>query len=76
MVLSLEMFEADVQTVLDEYVLRRAIREQDMLQDARPWRNYAMDYRPLVEYCREQGIRVVAANAPRRYVSLALAGGL
>eukprot|EP00931_Biecheleriopsis_adriatica_P086478 TRINITY_DN61144_c0_g1_i1.p1 TRINITY_DN61144_c0_g1~~TRINITY_DN61144_c0_g1_i1.p1 ORF type:complete len:456 (-),score=88.29 TRINITY_DN61144_c0_g1_i1:61-1428(-) len=70
LILSLEMFEADVQDVLDEYVLQRAIREQDMLQDARPWGNYQRDYRPLVEFCRERGIRVVAANAPRRYVSL------
>lgn len=67
--LSLEMFETDVQRPLDEYVLKRTIREQDMLQDCRPWGNY-QDYRPLVEICRERGFRVVAANAPRRYVSL------
>merc|ERR1719265_2210507 len=40
-----------------------------MLQDCRPWGNYR-DYRPLVEICRQRGQRVVAANAPRRYVSL------
>merc|ERR1712070_910484 len=75
LVLSLEMFENDVQQVIDEYVLHRAIREQDFLQDARPWGNYARDYRPLVELCRENGVRVVAANAPRRYVSLTARGG-
>lgn len=74
-VLSLEMFESDVQEVLDEYVLRRAIREEDFLQDARPWATYMDDYRPLVELCRDEGVRVVAANAPRRYVSLAARGG-
>lgn len=67
--LSLEMFEADVQCPLDEYVLKRTIREQDMLLDCRAWGNYN-DYRPLVELCRERGVRVIAANAPRRYVSL------
>lgn len=70
LVLSLEMFETDVQDVLDEYVMHKAIREQDMLMDARPWGNYFEDYRPLVEFCRERHIRVIAANAPRRYVSL------
>jgi hypothetical protein len=75
LVLSLEMFESDVQGVLDEYVLRRGIREEDMLQDARPWNNYQTDYRPLVEFCREFGIRVVASNAPRRYISLMSRGG-
>jgi uncharacterized iron-regulated protein len=67
--LSLEMFEADVQCPLDEYVLKRTIREQDMLLDCRAWGNYK-DYRPLVELCRARGLRVIAANAPRRYVSL------
>lgn len=65
--LSLEMFERDVQTVLDEY-LRGLIREADMLQDARPWANYDKDYRPMVEFARAHGIPVAAANVPRRYV--------
>lgn len=75
LVLSLEMFETDVQQVLDEYVLRKAVREQDFLQDSRPWANYKSDYRPLVEFCRDNGIQVIAANAPRRYVSLVARGG-
>jgi hypothetical protein len=75
MVLSLEMFESDVQQVLDEYVLHKAIREEDLLQDSRPWANYKRDYQPLVQFCREHGVRVVAANAPRRYVSLVARSG-
>eukprot|EP00419_Tripos_fusus_P049452 CAMPEP_0172831398 /NCGR_PEP_ID=MMETSP1075-20121228/22946_1 /TAXON_ID=2916 /ORGANISM="Ceratium fusus, Strain PA161109" /LENGTH=469 /DNA_ID=CAMNT_0013673863 /DNA_START=36 /DNA_END=1441 /DNA_ORIENTATION=- len=75
LVLSLEMFETDVQQVLDEYILRQAIREQDFLQDSRPWANYRQDYRPLVEFCREKGIKVIAANTPRRYTSLVARGG-
>ncbi|CAJ1362152.1 unnamed protein product [Effrenium voratum] len=70
LILSMEMFEMDVQDVLDEYVMHKAIREEDMLLDTRPWGNYMEDYRPLVEFCRAEGIRVLAANAPRRYVSL------
>lgn len=66
--LSLEMFERDVQDVLDEY-LAGTIRERDFLEAARPWGNYATDYRPLVEFARERGLPVVAANAPQRYVS-------
>jgi len=67
-VLSLEMFETDVQHVLDEY-LNGLTREQDLLNDARPWANYKAAYRPMVELAKEAGLRVVAANAPRRYVS-------
>ena len=66
-VLSLEMFERDVQTVLDEYT-RGLIREADMLQDARPWANYEKDYRPMVEFSKAHGVPVIAANVPRRYV--------
>jgi uncharacterized iron-regulated protein len=67
-VLSLEMFERDVQLVLDEY-LAGLTRERDFLAAARPWSNYVTDYRPLVEYARMQDLPVIAANAPQRYVS-------
>jgi uncharacterized iron-regulated protein len=66
--LSLEMFERDVQTVLDEY-LSGLISERHFLLSSRPWRNYETDYRPLVEYARGRRLPVIAANAPARYVS-------
>ena len=66
--LSLEMFERDVQTVLDEY-LAGLITERHFLLSSRPWRNYETDYRPLVEYARAHKLPVIAANAPARYVS-------
>ncbi|MCU1290582.1 MAG: hypothetical protein JWN60_2811 [Acidobacteria bacterium] len=68
-VLSLEMFERDVQTVLDEY-LKNQITETHFLASSRPWGNYKTDYRPLLEYAKEKQIDVVAANAPRRYVNM------
>lgn len=67
-VLSLEMFERDVQPVLDEY-LAGTISERHFVQDARAWPNYAQAYRPLVEAARAAGHPVLAANAPRRYVN-------
>src|ERR1051325_7378260 len=50
--LSLEMFERDVQTVVDEY-LGGLISERHFLLSSRPWNNYATDYKPLVDYARE-----------------------
>lgn len=67
-ILSLEMFESDVQGVLDEY-LRGLITEDHFLRSSRPWPNYGSDYRPLVEYARSEGLPVLAANPPRRYVN-------
>ncbi len=68
MALSLEMFERDVQGILDEY-LQGLITEDQFLASARPWEHYAPDYRPMVEMAREAGVPVLAANAPRRYVN-------
>lgn len=67
-ILSLEMFENDVQGVVDEY-LADLISEDHLVKSGRAWKNYASDYRPLVEWAKEKGIPVVAANAPRRYVN-------
>ena len=66
--LSLEMFERDVQPILDEY-LCGLITEKSFRDSSRPWNNYEKDYRPLVEYARTQKLAVIAANAPRRYVN-------
>lgn len=66
--LSLEFFERDVQLPLDEYLAGR-ISETSFRSDARPWPRYQADYRPLVEYAKERGLAVIAANAPRRYVT-------
>jgi len=67
-VLSLEFFERDIQPVVDEY-LAGQITESAFTSDSRPWPRYETDYRPMVEYAKDIGIPVVAANAPRRYVS-------
>lgn len=68
LVLSLEMFERDVQPVLDAYLEGR-IPESEFLAQARPWPNYAKDYRPLIEYAKANGIHVIAANVPRPLAS-------
>lgn len=74
-VLSLEMFERDAQKYLDDYLAGR-ISEEEFLKNSRPWGNYATDYRPLVEFAKAKGWRVVAGNVPRRYASQVARGGL
>ena len=65
LVLALEMFERDVQDVLDAY-LRGKISEDKFLKQSRPWPNYHEDYRPLIELAKTKGIPVIAANVPQR----------
>ncbi|MBK7692287.1 MAG: ChaN family lipoprotein [Bacteroidetes bacterium] len=67
--LSLEMFDRDVQTVMNEY-LDGHIREKNFKKDARVWSNYA-DYRPMIEFAKTNNLDVICANAPSRYTNLA-----
>src|SRR5688572_3307600 len=64
-VVAMEMFERDTQSSLDEYLAGR-LNEEDFLRSSRPWPNYATDYKPLVEFARAHGWKVVASNTPRR----------
>ncbi|MDB5137364.1 MAG: ChaN family lipoprotein [Mucilaginibacter sp.] len=72
--LTMEMFETDCQTVLNEY-LEGLIREKNFISEGRAWKNYK-DYRPLIELAKTGHIPVVAANAPARYVNMVNRMGL
>ena len=67
-IFSMEMFERDVQGVLDEYLMGK-ITEEEFLRKSRPWNNYKDDYRPQVEYCKTNNIPVLASNVPRYIAS-------
>jgi uncharacterized iron-regulated protein len=75
LVLGAEMFEADVQLVLDEYLAGKA-PEQNFEQEARTWPNYKTDYKPVVRFAKENAVPVIATNVPRRYASLVAKEGL
>ena len=64
LVVSMEMFERDVQNILDLY-LAGAVDEETFLARARPWPNYREHYRPVVEWAKKAGVAVLAANCPR-----------
>lgn len=67
--LSLEMFDRDVQAIMNEY-LKDFIKEKHLKKDARVWNNYR-DYRPMVEYAKSNKLDVICANAAGRYSNLA-----
>lgn len=67
--LSMEMFDRDVQGVMNEY-LQGFIREKNFTKDARVWSNYR-DYRKLIEFAKDKKLEVVCANAASRYTNLA-----
>lgn len=72
--LSMEMFQSDAQLVLDEY-RTGLIRETNLEKDGRLWKNYK-DYRPIVEFAKENKLYILAANAPSRYTNRVTRNGL
>ena len=66
LVLGAEMFEADNQTALSDYVQGRTTNKE-LASQARLWQNYDTDYKPIADFAREQHIPFVATNVPRRY---------
>ena len=74
-VLSLEMFERDVQPDLNAYLAGEK-DEASFLRNSRPWPNYADDYRPLVELAKLLQWPVIAADIPRPLAAVVSHGGL
>ncbi len=72
--LGAEMFEADNQLLLNEY-LDGVIAQRNFEAEAKLWNNYQTDYKPLIEFARETGIAFIATNIPRRYAALVHRGG-
>ena len=69
LILGAEMFEADNQFFLNEFV-NNAITYKELDSLARLWPNYKTDYAPLVDFAKENKIQFVATNIPRRYARL------
>jgi uncharacterized iron-regulated protein len=65
LVLGAEMFEADNQDALSQYIQGK-IDKKGLDTLARLWPNYKTDYKPLVDYAKEKHLRFVATNVPRR----------
>lgn len=62
-VLSLEMFERDVQETMDHFLMGH-LEEADFLRQARAWANYRTAYKPLVDFAAAKSWTVIAANVP------------
>jgi uncharacterized iron-regulated protein len=75
LVLALEMFEADDQIVLNEFV-NGTIEENHLMSEAKVWDNYKTDYKPLMDFAKAKKLKIVASNIPRRYANLVYKKGL
>lgn len=74
LILAAEMFEADNQLIIDEY-LSGLIKETSFESEVRKWNNYGTDYKPLLTLAKDSGLKFVASNIPRHYASMVASGG-
>ena len=70
LVFGAEMFENGNQLVLDEYLAGFYDEKKMMPEMTQMWGNYKTDYKPLVEFAKENNLRFIATNIPRRYASM------
>ncbi len=73
-VMGAEMFEADNQLLIDEF-LEGIIREKNFEEEARLWDNYQTDYKPLIAFAAAEHLPFIATNIPRRYANLVFREG-
>ena len=74
LIIGAEMFEADNQLLLDEYLASK-YQADKFEAEVKLWKNYKTDYKPLVEFARKNGLPFIATNVPRRYASMVSRGG-
>lgn len=72
--LGAEMFEADNQTALNQY-LAGQLSAKGLDSNARLWKNYPTDYAPLVNFAKANQLPFIATNIPRKYAALVNKGG-
>ena len=65
-----EMFENGNQLVIDEYLSGLYTEDKMIPEITQMWDNYKTDYKPLLDFAKDKGLRFIATNIPRRYASM------
>ncbi|MGE0561213.1 MAG: ChaN family lipoprotein [Flavobacteriales bacterium] len=74
LVLGAEMFEADDQLVINEY-LGGHYNYEVFKKEAKVWPNNSTDYQPLLDFAVANQLTFVATNIPRRYANMVYKDG-
>lgn len=73
--LGAEMFERDEQTALNMYLEGLYTPAQLDSATGGLWKNFTTDYKPLVDFAKNNKIEFWATNIPRRFASMVYKGG-
>jgi len=68
--LGAEMFEAGNQLVINEYLNGFYSEDKMTPEITQLWSNYETDYSPLLNFAKENNLRFIATNIPRRYAAM------
>ncbi len=63
-----EMFERDNQAVINRY-LNNQIDEKKFQDSCRLWTNFETDYKPMLDFAKQNHIPWIATNIPRKFAS-------
>lgn len=63
-----EMFERDNQAVINRY-LNNQIDEKKFQDSCRLWTNFDTDYKPMLDFAKQNNIPWIATNIPRKFAS-------
>jgi uncharacterized iron-regulated protein len=74
LVLGAEMFEADDQIAVNEYLAGR-MSEKTFKDEVKLWTNFSTDYKPLLDFAKTNKLKFIAANIPRRYANMVYSRG-
>ncbi|UUV22626.1 ChaN family lipoprotein [Paenimyroides aestuarii] len=74
LIIGAEMFERDQAEILKNYVEGK-LDEEAFEKQMRLWNNYKTDYKPLLNFAKENKIKYIATNIPRRYASMVFKKG-
>ncbi len=75
LILGAEMFEADDQIALNEYLAGK-LSEKTLKDEVKLWTNFGTDYKPLLDFAKTNKLKFVADNIPRRYANLVYSRGI
>jgi uncharacterized iron-regulated protein len=67
--LGFEMFESDDQLIINEY-FNDLYSENRFKDEMKLWKNYSTDYKPLLDFAKDNKLELIATNTPRRYATL------
>lgn len=71
-----EMWEADNQIIMDEMMVNKFVDGSSYQEASVLWPNFTTDYKPLLQFAKNNNVPFVCTNIPRRYARIIFKKGI